>query len=62
MVVVAMSRKEAIREKTPFSISVTMDTIPPVTVRFPSFIHGVWSRNGFTRPTAQTRGSTTRSL
>ena len=62
MGVVAISRKEAIREKTPFIISVTMEMTPPVIVTIPSCSIGVRSRNGFTRPTAQTRGSTMRSL
>ena len=56
-----MSRKEAIREKMPFSISVTMDTMPPVTGKPPSRIRGTGSRKGLAIPTAHTRGSTIRS-
>ena len=41
MEVVAMSRKDAIKEKTPLSISVTMETTPPVTVMVPSCSRGV---------------------
>ena len=62
MEVVAISRKEAIREKTPLSISVTMDTRPPVITTEPNRIRGVWSRKGFTSPTAHTSGRTIRSL
>ena len=40
MGVVAISKKEAIREKTPFSISVTMDTMPPVMVKPPRRTRG----------------------
>ena len=57
-----MSRKEAMREKTPLSISVAMETRPPVMGTVPIYNKIFRSRKGFTRPTAQTRGSTRRSL
>ena len=62
MDVVAMSRKDAIRENTPLSISVTMETMPPVITKPPSCVRGVWSRKGFTSPTAHTSGRTMPSL
>ena len=62
MEVVAMRRKDAMRQNTPFSISVTMDTTPPEIGTFPSISMGALSKKGLNRPTAITRGRTMRSL
>ena len=58
----ATSRKEAIRQKMPFISSVIMEIIPVVTTKEPSGKAGVLSRIGLKIPTAQTIGSTNRSL
>ena len=58
----ATSRNDAIRQKTPFISSVIMEIIPVVTTKEPSGKAGVLSRIGLKIPTAQTIGSTNRSL
>ena len=62
MDVVAIRRKEAIRQSVPFSIRVSMETTPPDTGIVPRYNSGVLSKNGLKRPTANTSGSTIRSL
>ena len=60
--VVAIRRKEAIRQKTPLSIRVSMERMPPVMTKLPSCRTGVLSKKGLKSPTAITRGSMIRSL
>ena len=62
MGVVAISRNEAIRQNTPLSISVSIDTTPPDTAVAPSISSGARSKMGLKSPTAITSGSTIRSL
>ena len=60
--VVAIRRNDAIRQKTPFIISVNIEIIPVVTVKDPARNNGVLSKIGLNTPTAHTSGSTNRNL
>ena len=62
ILVVAISRNDAIRQKTPFSISVIMEITPPDMPTPPMLIIISLSKNGLKSPTAMTSGSTMRSL
>ena len=62
MLVVAASRNDAIRQKMPFIISVSMEITPPLTPTVPIYSTICLSKKGLNSPTAHTSGMTTRSL
>ena len=62
MLVVAASRNDAMRQKMPFIISVSMEITPPLTPTAPMYSTIRLSKKGLNSPTAHTSGMTTRSL
>ena len=62
MEVVAISRNDAIRQNTPFIISVSIETTPPLIPTLQICTMIALSKNGLKSPTAQTSGMTMRSL
>ena len=62
IVVVAMSRNDASRQKTPFITSVSIETTPPETASVPICVTICRSKIGLSSPTAHTSGSTSRSF